>query len=83
MTFSSNEKLNRSLDRAQARRAAVDEFVNGKVAQLEKEYTEKFGDSSGKYAYMTGYLQSILGTIAQCESVAEMRRALRYNGIEV
>lgn len=81
--FSTNEKLNRSLDRAQARREAVNCFINEKIADLEREYIEKFGDSSGKYAYMTGFLQSVLGSVAQAESIAEMRRVLRYTGIKV
>jgi hypothetical protein len=85
--FSSSEKLNRSLDRANERRAAVDSFVNNKIIELSKEYATKYGDPSGNpagvHAYMAGYLQSVLGTVAQCESIAEMRRTLRYSGINV
>ena len=77
--FSTSEKINRSIDRAQKRRAAMDAFVEGMVAQKQKEYTEKYGDAAGVYPYMTGYLQSFIGTLAQCETIAEMRRAVRYS----
>lgn len=81
--FCSNDAINRSLDRAQARREAVDQFVTNKIAEISAQNIAKFGDSAGTHAYMTGYLQSLLGNVAQCESVAEMRRVLRYSGIEV
>ena len=56
--FSTNEKINRSLDRAQARRQMVKDFVNSKLDECERTGTDKF-------AFMTGYLESMLGSCAQ------------------
>lgn len=77
--FCSNQKINRSLDRAQARRAEVERFIK----QVESEYRAKNGDQGDVYAYMAGYFGSLLGNIAQAESVAEMRRTFRYSGVEL
>jgi hypothetical protein len=74
--FSTNEKLNRSIDRAQARRQAVKEFVQSKMDECDRKGTDKF-------AFMTGYLESILGSCAQAESLAEMRRVFGYTGIKL
>ena len=77
--FSTNEKINRAIDRAQKRRQDMNAFVDAMIAQKQKEYTEKYGDSLGVYPYMTGYLSSLIGTLAQCETIAEMRRAVNYS----
>ena len=78
--FSTNEKLNRSIDRAQARRAKVSE----RVKVITDEYiARQGGNPDGAYAYMTGFLESLLGTVAQAESIAEVRRALAYSGIKL
>jgi len=74
--FSTNEKINRSLDRAQARRQMVRDFVKSKMDECDRTGTDKF-------AYMTGYLESILGSCAQAESIAEMRRVFAYSGVKL
>ena len=74
--FSTNEKINRSLDRAQARRQMVKDFVKSKMDECDRTGTDKF-------AYMTGYLESILGSCAQSESIAEMRRVFAYSGVKL
>ncbi len=74
--FSTNEKLNRSLDRAQERRKLVKDFVQTKMVECESRGIDK-------YAFMTGYLETLLGSCAQAESIAEMRRVLVYSGIKV
>jgi hypothetical protein len=74
--FSTNEKINRSLDRAQARRQMVRDFVKSKMDECDRTGTDKF-------AYMTGYLESILGSCAQAESIAELRRVFAYSGVKL
>jgi hypothetical protein len=81
--FSSNEKLNRSIERARVRSDLVQKFIEAKLVALENEYNAKFGDSSGKYAYMTGYLTSILADVAKAETIAEMRRVFEYSGVKL
>lgn len=81
--FCSNVAINRALDRAHARRDTVNAAITMKVAKVSQEYAEKYGDTSGTYAYMTGMLQSMLADIASSESIAEMRRKFKYNGIEL
>ena len=77
--FSTSEKLNRSIARAQKRRELMNIVINEKIKSVEAEYLQKYGDTSGVYPYMTGYLQSMIGTLAQCETIAEMRRAVNYS----
>lgn len=77
--FSTSEKLDRSIDRAQKRRELMNIIINQKIKSVEAEYRQKYGDTSGVYPYMTGYLQSVIGTLAQCETIAEMRRAVNYS----
>lgn len=74
--FSTNEKLNRSIDRAHARRQAVHDLVQSKLDECERTGTDKF-------AFMTGYLESLLGSCAQAESIAEMRRVFAYSGVKL
>jgi proline dehydrogenase len=74
--FSTNETINRSIDRAQARRQMVRDFVQSKLDECDRTGTDKF-------AYMTGYLESILGSCAQAESIAEMRRVFAYSGVKL
>lgn len=77
--FSTSEKINRSLDRANKRRALMNQMIDAKI----KEVAETKGDNV-VYPYMTGYLQSLVGTLAQCETIAEMRRAVKYStGVEL
>lgn len=81
MTFSTNDKLNKSIDRAEKRRAIVDAAIEAKMQEFdEKNPTSRYSD---KFAYMTGYLNSLLGSIAQAETVAEMRRVFGYSGIKI
>jgi hypothetical protein len=79
--FSTNDKLNKSIDRAQKRR----EIVNAAIAAKMQEYDAAHPTSqpSDKFAYMTGYMNSLLGSIAQAETVAEMRRVFNYSGIKI
>tara|TARA_B110000503_G_C7154905_1_gene416873 strand:- start:3010 stop:3258 length:249 start_codon:yes stop_codon:yes gene_type:complete len=78
--FSSSTKLNLAIDRASKRRRLVGDYVNMKLA----EYDAKFpNDSTSKYAYMTGYLTSILGSVAQSESTAELRRVFEREGVKL
>jgi hypothetical protein len=75
--FSTNDKLNKSIDRAQKRREIVDAAIAAKMQEYDA------GQPSDKFAYMTGYMNSLLGSIAQAETVAEMRRVFNYSGIEI
>ena len=81
MTFSTNEKLNKSIDRAANRRKIVDAAVEAKLQEYDAKYPTS--QNSDKFAYMTGYLNSLLGSIAQAETVADMRRAFKYSGIKI
>ena len=82
--FSSNPKLNRSIDRAQNRRLKVKSFVNTKIDTTKDRFElEDTQSNASHYAYMTGYLQSMLEEVATAESIAEVRRVFRYHGVEL
>lgn len=81
MTFSTNDKLNKSIDRAVKRREIVDAAIAAKMQEYDAK--NPASQHSDKFAYMTGYLNSLLGSIAQAETVAEMRRVFEYSGIKI
>lgn len=81
MTISTNDKIIKTIDRAQKRREIVDAAIEAKLQEYDAKYPTS--QNSDKFAYMTGYLNSLLGSIAQAETVAEMRRVFGYSGIKI
>ena len=77
MTISTNDKIIKTIDRAQKRREIVDAAIEAKLQEYDAKYPTS--QNSDKVAYMTGYLNSLLGSIAQAETVAEMKRLFLYN----
>lgn len=54
---------------------AIKQFVDNKL----KNYELMYGNDSGKYSYMTGYLQAMLESIANCKSIKEVNSILEMH----